>query len=191
MPLIVDKEAIKLQILEAFNRLSDERPLTDISLREIAAEAGMSHTKVLRYFSSKNSLHEASVHWASSFMCVGVDEWFSTHDAHGYPSREAYLDDFFAYIAGGTMPGITPRNIVMTCSLGAYSPEIKAAVREEYQKLYQILATHLTEAFGEELAEEEISAVFLMFNGIYFTGFNEALFGGVQPAQGMKKLLEK
>ena len=113
MPLIVDKEAIKLQILEAFNRLSDDRPLTDISLREIAAEAGMSHTKVLRYFSSKNSLHAASVHWASSFLCAAVDEWFSTHDAHDYPSRWEYLDALFSYIAGGTMPGITPRNIVM------------------------------------------------------------------------------
>lgn len=191
MPLIVDKEAIKLQILEAFNSLSDDRPLTDISLREIAAEAGMSHTKVLRYFSSKNSLHAASVHWASSFLCAAVDEWFSTHELSGYPSRWEYLDALFSYIAGGTMPGITPRNIVMTCSLGAYSPEIKAAVREEYAKLYQIFAARLTEAFGEELTEEEISAVFLLFNGIYFTGFNEGLFGSVQPAQGMKKLLEK
>ena len=191
MPLIVDKEAIKLQILEAFNRLSDERPLTDISLREIAAEAGMSHTKVLRYFSSKNSLHEASVHWASSFIYAAVDEWFNSHTLSAYPSRQAYLDDFFSYIASGKMPGITPRNIVMTCALGAYSDEIKAAVRDDYVKLNQLFATRLSEAFGEELTEEEVSAVFLMFNGIYFTGFNEALFGDVRPVQGMKELLAK
>ena len=191
MPLIVDKEAIKLQILEAFNRLSDERPLTDISLREIAAEAGMSHTKVLRYFSSKNSLHEASVHWASSFLCAAVDAWFDCHKLSDYVSRQAFLDDFFTYIASGDLPGITPRNIVMTCSLGAYSDEIKAAVREEYEKLYQIFSVRLTEAFGPALTEEEISSVFLMFNGIYFTGFNNALFGGIQPALGMEKLLAK
>ena len=56
---------------------------------------------------------------------------------------------------------------------------------------FSFFSVRLTEAFGPALTEEEISSVFLMFNGIYFTGFNEALFGGVQPAQGMKKLLEK
>lgn len=29
MPLIVDREKIKMEILDAYNRLSDERPITD------------------------------------------------------------------------------------------------------------------------------------------------------------------
>ena len=62
MPLIVDKEKIKIEILDAYNRLSDTRPITDISLREISREASMSHSKVLRYFGDKNSLNIAAVH---------------------------------------------------------------------------------------------------------------------------------
>lgn len=64
MPLIVDKEKIKMENLDAYNRLSDERPITDISLREISREAGMSHSKVLHYFGDKNSLNIVAVHRA-------------------------------------------------------------------------------------------------------------------------------
>ena len=43
MPLIVDKEAIREEILMAFQRCIEKKPLMNVSLRDIAAEAGMSH----------------------------------------------------------------------------------------------------------------------------------------------------
>ena len=48
MPLIVDKEAVRMEILMAFQRCIDSKPLTNVSLRDIAAEANMSHTKAYR-----------------------------------------------------------------------------------------------------------------------------------------------
>ena len=41
MPLIVDKEAVRMEILMAFQRCIDSKPLTNVSLRDIAAEANM------------------------------------------------------------------------------------------------------------------------------------------------------
>ena len=56
MPLIVDKAAVREEILMAFQRCIDKKPLMNVSLRDIAAEAGMSHPKLLNYFGSKDEL---------------------------------------------------------------------------------------------------------------------------------------
>ena len=56
MPLIVDKQAVRMDILMAFQRCIDRKPLTNVSLRDIAAEANMSHAKLLNYFDSKEEL---------------------------------------------------------------------------------------------------------------------------------------
>ena len=53
MPAAVDSGAVRMQILEAFERCITQKPLTQISLRDIAAEAGMSHVNVLYYFKDK------------------------------------------------------------------------------------------------------------------------------------------
>ena len=45
MPLIVDKEAQRREILMAFQRCMEKKPMTKVSLRDIAAEAHMSHAK--------------------------------------------------------------------------------------------------------------------------------------------------
>ncbi|MBR4157797.1 MAG: TetR family transcriptional regulator, partial [Oscillospiraceae bacterium] len=50
MPLIVDKEAVRMEILMAFERCIVKKPMTKITLRDIAEEAGMSHPKLLHYF---------------------------------------------------------------------------------------------------------------------------------------------
>ncbi len=191
MPRIVDKEAIKLEIMEAFSRLSDERPLTAISLREIAAEAGMSHTKVLRYFENKNSLHVATVHWASSFIYDSINNWFSSNHLADYKGKAEYLDAFFSYFQTEKQGGVNPRDVVMTCALGAYSPEIKEAIREEFARADDVFGKYLSKEFGRPLSVEEITAVSVNFFGIYFAKFNEAIpYGSVcRPASSLESLI--
>ena len=53
MPLIVDKEAVRMEILMAFERCIVKKPMTKITLRDIAEEAGMSHPKLLHYFENR------------------------------------------------------------------------------------------------------------------------------------------
>lgn len=191
MPRIVDKEAIKLEIMKAFARLSDERPLTAISLREIAAEAGMSHTKVLRYFENKNSLHVATVHWASSFIYDNINNWFSSNHLCNYNSKAEYLDAFFSYFQTEKQGGVNPRDVVMTCALGAYSPEIKEAIREEFARADEVFGSFLGKEFGRTLTHEEISAISVSFFGIYFAKFNEAIpFGSVcKPISSFENMI--
>ena len=52
MPIIVDRDQIRMDILMAFQRCIERKPMMNVSLRDIAAEAGMSHAKLLNYFES-------------------------------------------------------------------------------------------------------------------------------------------
>ena len=46
MPIIVDKEKVRMDILLAFQRCIEKKPIDKVTLRDIAAEAGMSHPNV-------------------------------------------------------------------------------------------------------------------------------------------------
>ena len=46
MPLFVDKEAVRMEILMAFERCIEKKPMTKITLRDIAEEAGMSQAEL-------------------------------------------------------------------------------------------------------------------------------------------------
>lgn len=172
MPLIVDKEAIKLDVMQAFQRLSEQRPLTAISLREIAAEAGMSHSKILRYFSDKNSLLVACVHWAGGFLYEQAAKWFDAHHFAEYPSRAAYLDAFLLHFQTNQPSGVSPRDVVMTCALSAYSDEIRSAATEEFSRMNDLFCGCLSKEFGRELSREEVLTISVLFFGIYFSRFN-------------------
>ena len=62
MPIIVDRDQIRMDILMAFQRCIERKPMMNVSLRDIAAEAGMSHAKLLNYFESKNDLILSLIH---------------------------------------------------------------------------------------------------------------------------------
>ncbi|MFI7130593.1 TetR/AcrR family transcriptional regulator [Nonomuraea sp. NPDC050153] len=56
MPKIVDHEARRRHIAEAVHRLIDANGLDSVSLREVAAEAGISMGAVQYYFSTKDEM---------------------------------------------------------------------------------------------------------------------------------------
>lgn len=193
MPIIVNKEAIKEDIIRAFQRLAAQKPLPSISLREIAAEAGMSHSKILRYFSDKNSLLVACVHWAGGLLFDHVREWFATHHLNMFSDRKTYLDAFFLYCQTGHFDGVSPRDVVMTCALGAYSDEIRSAVAEEFTRLNDLFCNCLTAEFSKELSQEDVNTISIVFHGIFFTRFNGILSEDslCHPADVILSLLNK
>ena len=110
MAIVVDKELIKNQIIEAFDRLSLERPLTDISLREIAVEAGMFHSKILRYFGNKNSLYEACVHWVAEKQKNSVVSWLELRKYEKDIDKIDYLNQFFGFLCAGEFKAVSYSN---------------------------------------------------------------------------------
>ncbi len=99
MPIIVDKEKVRMEILMAFQRCIEKKPIDTISLRDIAAEAGMSHPKLLNYFENKDELILTYVKYTKDYMTQHCMTWFITHNRKDYDSNLAYLNDFMNYVA--------------------------------------------------------------------------------------------
>lgn len=91
MPAIVDKTAVRMQILDAFQRCITRKPLSQISLRDIAAEAGMSHAKLLYYFQNKQELIVSYVRYTKDYMTEKCVAWFNEHPRENYDSNLAYM----------------------------------------------------------------------------------------------------
>ena len=101
MPLIVDKEAVRKEILMAFERCIEKKPMTKITLRDIAEEAGMSHPKLLHYFESRDDLVVSYLRYTKDYMTEKCKLWFATHPRADYKSNLAYMNAFMAYVAKG------------------------------------------------------------------------------------------
>ena len=99
MPIIVDRDQIRMDILMAFQRCIERKPMMNVSLRDIAAEAGMSHAKLLNYFESKNDLILAYVRYTREYMSEKCSQWFAGHDRADYASNLAYMNAFMDYVA--------------------------------------------------------------------------------------------
>lgn len=175
MPIVVDKEMIKNEIIEAFDRLSLERPLTDISLREIAIEAGMSHSKILRYFGNKNSLYEACVHWVAEKQKKSIVLWLELHKYEKDIDKIDYLNQFFEFLCGDEFKAVSPRNIIITCVMGAYNDQIMNIIQTEFENLKNIFIQHLSDIYCLNLTQNEKMAFDIIFYGIYFSDFLGAL----------------
>ncbi|MEV0614225.1 TetR/AcrR family transcriptional regulator [Nonomuraea sp. NPDC050404] len=61
MPKIVNHRARRLQITEAVHRIIDAKGIDSVSLREVAAEAGMSMGAVQYYFATKDDMLRAAL----------------------------------------------------------------------------------------------------------------------------------
>lgn len=89
MPLIVDKEAVRMEILMAFERCIEKKPMTKITLRDIAEEAGMLHPKLLHYFESRDDLVVSYLRYTKDYMTEKCKAWFATHPRADYESNLA------------------------------------------------------------------------------------------------------
>ena len=124
MPIIVDRDQIRMDILMAFQRCIERKPMMNVSLRDIAAEAGMSHAKLLNYFESKNDLILAYVRYTREYMSEKCSQWFAGHDRADYASNLAYMNAFMDYVANAPAHEQRPNATTQTYVLARYDPEI-------------------------------------------------------------------
>ena len=131
MPIIVDRDQIRRDILMAFQRCIERKPMLSVSLRDIAAEAGMSHAKLLNYFESKNDLVLAYVRYTREYMSEKCSQWFAGHDRADYDSNLAYMNAVMDYVANAPSHEQRPNATTQTYVLARYDPEIGRLVQEE------------------------------------------------------------
>ena len=178
MPLVVNKEATRLEILMAFQRCIERKPLTKVSLRDIAAEAGMSHAKLLNYFDSRDALVVSYVRYTKDFMTAKCKAWFAGHDRENYESNLAYLNAFMAYVADGQPGEERPNATTQTYVLTHYSPEIAQLVQAEFQEWRDTMEQCLIAVYGPETGRQEAEAMMILIAGTFLCNYVGALSPG-------------
>lgn len=179
MPLIVDKDAIRMEILMAFQRCIDRKPLTNVSLRDIAAEAGMSHAKLLNYFDSKEDLLVSYVRYTRDYMSRKCVEWFQEHDRADYGSNSEYMNAFMSYVARGKVGEKRPNATTQTYVLAHYNERVAELVKEEFAEWRRIMELCLKKIYGEEVGAREAEGMMILIAGTFICNYNNALTGNI------------
>lgn len=179
MPLIVDKEAIREEILMAFQRCIEKKPLMNVSLRDIAAEAGMSHPKLLNYFGSKEELILSYVRYIREFMSEKCKQWFAEHDRADYESNLAYMNAFMSYVARGKVGENRPNATTQTYVLAHYNERVAELIREEFAEWRRVMEQCLKNIYGESVGRREAEGMMILIAGTFICNYNDALTGDI------------
>lgn len=179
MPLIVDKEAMRRDILMAFQRCMEKKPMAKVSLRDIAAEAGMSHAKLLNYFDSRDDLVISYVRYTKDFMTEKCKAWFTEHDRRDYESNLAYMNAFMSYVANGKAGEQRPNATTQTYVLTHYNADIAALVKDEFREWRETMEQCLVAIYGDVVGKQEAEAMMILIAGTFICNYNNALTGGI------------
>lgn len=177
--MVVDKSAVRHNILMAFQRCIEKKPMMNISLRDIAAEAGMSHANLLNYFPSRDALVQSYVRYTKDFMTDKCRQWFAEHDRNDYESNLAYMNAFMAYVADGKVGEERPNATTQTYVLTHYNDEIAALVREEFMEWRSVMEQCLISVYGESVGRQEAEAMMILIAGTFICNYNGVLSGGI------------
>ncbi len=181
MPLVVDKEQEKAKILIAFEKCIIEKPLFNITLRDIAAKAGMTHPKLLNYFSCKDEIVLAYCEYARNYMSKHCVAWFQEHTPTDYPSKMAYINAFLAYVADGTPSESRPIATIQTYVLAKYNNDVASMVKEEFDSWREVMQNCLSSVYGDGITEAEAEYMMVLITGLFVCNYNHALTGNINP----------
>ena len=179
MPLIVDHDAVRQDILMAFQECITQRPLTAITLRDIAEKAGMSHAKLLYYFKNKKEIVLAYVRFTRDFMCEKCSAWFAEHPRADYGSNLDYMNAFMEYVAAGGAGENRPNATTQTYVLARYDPEVEELVRSEFAQWRALMEQCLVRVYGETVGAREAEAMMILIAGTFICNYNRALTGAI------------
>jgi len=179
MPLIVDKEEMQKKILEAFEKCIEDKPLVNISLRDIASKAGMSHPKLLNYFPSKNNLIISYCRYTKDYMTTHCQNWFLKNERKNYASNHAYLNAFMEYVANGKTNENRPNATVQTYIFAKYNPEIESLIVEEFETWRATMENCLISIYGTEVGKKEAEAMMILITGTFICNYNHVLTGNI------------
>ena len=179
MPIIVDKEKVRMDILLAFQRCIEKKPIDKVTLRDIAAEAGISHPKLLNYFESKDALILSYVKYTREYMSKHCMEWFKAHSRKDYESNLAYMNAFMKYVADAPEGELRPNATTQTYVLGHYNDEIGRMICDEFREWREVMERCLVSIYGEEVGKSEAEAMMILIAGTFICNYNRALTGRI------------
>lgn len=120
----------KQEIVEATLELAAEQGLRNLTTQAIAARVGIAQPTIFRHFASRDAIFSAVIDWVAGNLLQVLEQLEYEHTPPDERLRRL-LQQQLAFI--GTRRGI-PR-VIFSDRLHVESPELKAAVRDIYQRL--------------------------------------------------------
>ncbi|MGL4370828.1 MAG: TetR/AcrR family transcriptional regulator [Spirochaetota bacterium] len=179
MPLIVDKEEIRLKIITAFQECIYEKPLAAISMRDIASKADMSHQKMLYYFKNKEELIYSYIRYSKDFISEKCIQWFDENIQKKTESNKEYLNRFLLYVSGGKENERRPNATVQIYVLAQYNSEIAQMVKEMFFTWKSTMEKCLIDIYGDCVGKKEAEAMMIIVSGTFMCNYNKVLTGAI------------
>lgn len=178
MPLVVDREEEKRKILKAFEECLVDKPIFNVSLRDIAAKAGMTHPKILCYFESKDELVREYCRYIKTYMYSHCESWFNTHSPLDYVSKKEYLNAFLEYVAKGDEGETRPSATVQTYVLAKYDNDVNEMIHDEFMEWKALMKRCLVSVFGDNVSDDDAEYMMILISGIFICHYNGVLSPG-------------
>lgn len=182
MPLIVDREKVRIDILMAFERCMEDTPMMNVSLRDIAREAGMSHANLLNYFSSKDDLVFSYITYVRDFVSKICVDWFATHSRKRYKSNINYLNAFMSYVADNKFGENRPNALAQIYVLTHYDKDIAELVKKEFASWRKVMEDALVSVYGGEVGKKEAEAMVILIAGTLICNYCDVHTGRIHDS---------
>lgn len=179
MPLIVDHDAVRFDILMALQECIKEKPLTNITIRDIGKKANMPHSKLLYYFKDKKEIITSYVKYTSDYMSEKCIEWFAEHPRENYTSKLSYMNAFMEYVATGKTGENRPNGTTQTYVLAHYDEDVAKLVKEEFRQWRLTMRDCLNVIYEDEADIKEAEAMMILIAGTFICNYNSALTGEI------------
>jgi AcrR family transcriptional regulator len=166
----------------AFEKCMKETPMMNVSLRDIAREAGMSHANLLNYFNSKDDLVLSYIKYVRDFVSQICIDWFETHSRKRYKSNINYLNAFMSYVAENNFGDKRPSALTQIYVLTRYNPEIAAVVKEEFADWRKVMEDALIKVYGDKVGKKEAEAMVLLIVGTLIANYCDVHTGRISSS---------
>ena len=179
MPKIVDREEVKREILLAFEECIRDKPIFNISLRDIAAKAHMTHPKLLNYFAGKDEIILAYCEHIKLYRTEHCEKWFDAHTPEEYDSPLDCLNAFMRYVMEDGNRAGAPKAALQTYAMAKYNPAIQAFLKDEFALWRETMEKCLKRIYGDTVGSAEAEAMMVLITGAFVCNYTGALTGRI------------
>lgn len=152
MPLIVDREQVRQEILHALQQCLEEKPLIKVSMRDIATKAKIAHSKINYYFDTKEKLLLAYIDFFSVSYKTEIEHWYIKYKQNSINfngGSQAIVKHFIK-----DMVLINHQNqswaFTQISTMSQYNAEIRSAIKNVYNEWRGSIKQVLEEIYRSE-----------------------------------------
>ncbi|PGV01985.1 TetR family transcriptional regulator [Bacillus cereus] len=179
MPLIVDREQVRHEILHALQQCLEEKPLLKVSMRDIAAKAKIAHSKINYYFNTKEKLLLAYIEFFAISYKMGIEHWYIKYKQNNANLNESSQTIVKHFIKDMVLISHQKQSWAFTqiSTMGQYNMEIRSAIKNVYNDWGESIKRVLEEVYRgkDDHMVYKAEAVLIIIDGLLIYSLHEKI----------------